>query len=186
VEPDETAETVRRAAAGDTQSWSVLVDAFSGLVWSVARSFRLDRADAEDVCQTTWEKFATSIGTLREPARAGAWLAVTARHEALRVIEVRSRTKPSGDLGWIESAWIDDGTPERIVLEREGAADRAGRARAAWEALRRLPDGCQRLLRVLSASPPPSYAEVAAALDKPIGWIGPTRRRCLDRLRSLL
>ncbi len=33
------------------------------------------------------------------------------------------------------------------------------------------------------ADMPPSYQEVAAALGMPIGAIGPTRQRCLERLR---
>jgi DNA-directed RNA polymerase specialized sigma24 family protein len=54
-----------------------------------------------------------------------------------------------------------------------------------WQAFAALPPSCQRLLRVLMADPPPSYQEAAAALGMPIGSIGPTRGRCLDRLRRL-
>jgi RNA polymerase sigma factor (sigma-70 family) len=186
VDSEEAAETVRQATAGDADAWRKLVDSFGGLVWSVARSYRLGPADAEDVAQTTWERLAQSIGKLREPGSVGSWLAVTARHEALRVAEVRARTKPSGDLTWIGSAWIDDDSPERIVLDRAGDAERTAYARRAWHLLGQLPDGCQRLLRILLATPPPTYAEVAAALDKPIGYIGPTRQRCLEKLRLLL
>jgi RNA polymerase sigma factor (sigma-70 family) len=186
VDPEDVGKLVHRAVEGDPRAWRELVEAFQGLVWSVARSFRLSRADADDVAQTTWEKFARSIGGLQEPRAAGSWLATTARREALRVVEIRARTKPVGDLAWLASAWTDDTTPERIVVAREDDAARAAFRRQVWRSLGRLPEGCQQLLRLLAATPQLSYTEIAAALARPIGYIGPTRRRCLDKLREIL
>jgi RNA polymerase sigma factor (sigma-70 family) len=186
VETDEPADLVHAAAAGDPVAWRALVKRYSPLVWSVARGCRLDRADAEDVAQTTWEKFARSVRTIRDPEHVGGWLATTARREAIRVYESRKRTTAGGDLGWIGSDRIDETTPEDLVVDRQETEERAAYAQRAWRALRRLSAGCQELLRVLMADPAPTYAEAAAALDRPIGAIGPTRRRCLDRLRELM
>jgi len=55
-----------------------------------------------------------------------------------------------------------------------------------WRGLASLSPPCRTLLRLLAADPPPSYAEVSAILDMPIGSIGPRRARCLDRLRELV
>ncbi len=81
---------------------------------------------------------------------------------------------------------VDEHSPEAAVLAAEENAAHAERVRRMWEAFQELPDRCRRLLRVLSGSPPPSYAEIAVALEMPVGSIGPTRARCLGRLRDLL
>ncbi|MDR6319125.1 RNA polymerase sigma factor [Actinoplanes couchii] len=185
MEPNETAALVHRARAGDASAWEELVRAYADLVWAVARGHRLGAADAEDVCQTTWEKFARSLGTLTDPDRAGAWLSTTARRESLRVLAARNRTPPAGDMAWIGAA-REDQTPEEIVVAADERLRDDDLASRLWEGLNRLGDGCQRLLRVMMAQPAPSYAEAAAALNVPIGYLGPTRRRCLEKLRRLV
>lgn len=185
MEPEETAGLVRRAAAGEASAWEALVRAYAGLVWAVARAHRLGAADAEDVAQTTWEKFARSLDEIKEPERAGAWLATTARRESLRVLQARGRVVPTGDLTWIGSSPTQE-SPEDLVVSRDEAGRREALAARVWRAVDQLGESCQRLLRVLMASPPPTYAEAAAALGVPIGYLGPTRRRCLDKLHQIL
>ena len=182
MDPDDVAA----AAAGDSAAWQRIVEQHTGLVWTVARSFRLDRHDAEDVAQSTWERCARSLADIREPERLGAWLATTTRREALRVVELRRRTTPSADFDWIGPDRAEAQTPEQTVVDRHAAADRAAYGSRAWALLEKLPGGCRELLRVLLSSPPPSYAEAAAALGRPIGAIGPSRRRCLEQLRTRL
>jgi len=166
---------VARAASGDQAAWDQLVDRYSGLVWAVARGHRLAAHDAADVVQTTWLKLLEHLGGLREPDRVGAWLATTARRESLGVLRRAGRQVPTGD-GW---AAVEDPAPGP-----EARAVTADRDRVLRAAVARLPDRCRTLLRVLMADPPPAYAEVAAALGMPVGSIGPTRARCLDRLRA--
>ncbi|GIF42425.1 RNA polymerase sigma factor [Actinoplanes xinjiangensis] len=184
MEPEETAALVRRAAAGDASAWEDLVRAYAGLVWSVARAYRLGRADAEDVSQTTWERFARSLDKLTDPGHAGAWLSTTARRESLRVLAARNRMVPTGDLAWIGPAREDE-SPEEIAVAADEEVRRDALAGRLWQALNQLGDNCQRLLRVLMGEPAPSYADAAAALGVPIGYLGPTRRRCLEKLRKL-
>lgn len=168
---------VASAADGDETAWSALVDAYSGLVWAVARGVGLGRADAADVSQTTWLRLAEHVRSIREPASVGAWLATTARREALRTAQAAGRSvlrdplDPSGGVADADAPTVDAGL---LAEERQAAL---------WRALRRLPMPCRSLLRLLLADPAPSYAEVSAALNMPIGSIGPTRARCLDRLR---
>jgi RNA polymerase sigma factor (sigma-70 family) len=184
MEPEETAALVRRAATGDASAWEELVQAYAGLVWSVARAYRLGRADAEDVSQTTWERFARSLDKLTDPGHAGAWLSTTARRESLRVLAARNRTVPTGDLAWIGPA-REDQSPEEMAVAADEEIRRDALAGRLWQALNQLGDNCQRLLRILMGQPPPSYADAAAALGVPIGYLGPTRRRCLEKLRKL-
>jgi RNA polymerase sigma factor (sigma-70 family) len=166
---------VRAAASGDQGAWDALVSRYVGLVWATARSYRLEDADAADVVQTTWLRLVEHLDRLRDPSAVGSWLATTARNEALRVIRVRSREVATDELD--EPA--DDSPPEMALL----AGERDLAVRAAFELLR---ERCQALLRLLAMDEPPSYEEISAALDMPIGAIGPTRSRCLEQLRRHL
>lgn len=178
AEPADRSDLVRRAECGDREAWAELVGRYTGLLWSVARSYRLGPEDSADVVQTCWLRLAGNLGRIRDGAAVGGWLATTARRECLRLLRTRAREHLS-DLDEAAQWPAEEPTPEDRVAER----DRDQRLLAA---VRRLPERDQRLLRVLAASPPPSYAEVAAALDMPIGAIGPTRARCLARLRREL
>jgi len=166
------------AADGDPDAWQRIVDQHSGLLWSIARGFRLNTADAGDAVQLTWLRLVENLDTIQEPDRLAAWLATTVRRECLQLIRRGARTQPVADLDRLGRAEpgpaADDG-----LLRREQAV-------TLWRTFARLGESCQRLLRVLMATPPPAYLEVAAALDMPIGSIGPTRQRCLARLRELV
>jgi RNA polymerase sigma factor (sigma-70 family) len=184
VDPDDTGQLVRGAAGGDEVAWRGLVERFSGLVWAVARAHRLTNADAADVFQTTWLRLAEHIRRIDQPERVGAWLATAARRECLQSLRSTARTTPTGDLDRLDTAPVVGNPTEEAVLAAEQEREDADRAAMVWRALGRLSARCRELLRVLMASPPPSYAEIAAALGLPLGSIGPTRARCLQRLRE--
>jgi RNA polymerase sigma factor (sigma-70 family) len=176
---EEPRDLLAAAAAGDQAAWDALVARYTGLLWSVARGFRLSGADAGDAVQTTWLRLVEHLDRIEDPDRLPAWLATTVRRECLRLLRKGRREQPVSD---------DDGLPD--VPDDSPPVDDAlllaERDAALWRAFDRMPDRCRTLLRVLMASPPPSYAEVSAALDLPIGSIGPTRQRCLSRLRALV
>jgi RNA polymerase sigma factor (sigma-70 family) len=161
------------------------VEGLSPLVWSVVRAHGLTEADGQEVYQTTWFRFAQHLRRIREPEKAGSWLASTARHECLKVIKAARRLAPTDDPEVLDRAG-DDRTPEQSVIDSEEAAAEAERVRQVWRAFQELGENCRRLLRVLMASPPPSYQEVSAALGIAVGSIGPIRQRCLRRLRAHL
>ena len=165
------------ARDGDESAWSELVDEFGSLVWSIARAHRLSSPDAADVSQTTWLRLAEHLTRLREPERVGGWLAATARHECLRLLRRSQRELPAGD-ELPEPSGPGVPIPAARLIRDERAA-------ALWDAFAQLPERCQSLLRVLMADNPPSYEEVSESLEMPIGSIGPTRARCLERLRRL-
>lgn len=171
-------QLLREAAGGDEHAWRTIVERFTGLVWATARAHRLATADAADVVQTTWLRLVEHLDRIREPERLGAWLATTARHECLRTIRLQGRELPSEDAEAFEGADAA-GSPDANLLTRE-------RDSALWNAFTKIADRCQRLLRLLAASDPPTYEEISAATGMPIGAIGPTRARCLDQLRRAL
>jgi RNA polymerase sigma factor (sigma-70 family) len=175
--PDWIVEHVQRAATGERDAWSRLVEEFDGMLRAVARGHRLCDADAADVAQTAWMRLAENLDRLQNPSRVGAWLATTARRECLRALRASARELP--DTEPPEPAGEDVSPIDGGLLEAE-------RCRALWSAFRRLPARDQALLRMLVAEPQPSYDEIAAALGMPIGSIGPTRGRALDRLRAEL
>jgi RNA polymerase sigma factor (sigma-70 family) len=178
IDRDEVEEQVRAAARGSQEAFDWLIECYAGLVWSVIRSHGLSDADASDVFQTTWLRLVEHLDRLREPRAVGGWLATTSRHESLRLLRLADRHRP-----------IPDETFERVE-DPSGAVDTVvedgERDAQLWAAVEGLGDRCRTLLRVLMADPPPSYEEVSAALDMPIGSIGPTRARCLHHLRERL
>ena len=169
---------VAAAAGGDAVAWETLVERYSGLMWSVARSFRLGTADAADAVQTSWLRLLEHLDRIEDPERLPAWLATTTRRECLRLLRRGRREAPADEEGVADMP--DDAAPldAALLLEERDAA--------LWRAFERISYRCQGLLRVLMASPPPSYLEVSAALDMPIGSIGPTRQRCLEQLRRVV
>lgn len=163
---------VSAARGGDADAWESLVARFTPTIQAVARGYRLDVADVEDVVQTTWATAFASIGRIRRAEAIGGWLCVTARREAARTAQRRQRELPVEEL---PDSGRSDATPENALL----VAERLETVRAA---IGRLSHRERRLLTALTHSAL-SYAEVARDLDVPVGSIGPTRDRALARLR---
>ena len=161
----EVAELVRAAAEGDQAAWNGLVDRYNGLVWSVARSHRLATADASDVVQTTWLRLVEHLGRLQDPERVGAWLATTARRECLRTLRHSARQVPTEELP--EEG--DGRAAGRRVAGRRSAIARCGRPSAGS------PSAARRCCGSWSPIRRRATTRSAAALDMPIGSIGPTR-----------
>ncbi len=176
---EDFAELLRAASLGDQDAWGRLVDRFSGLVWAVVRSFRMDAEAAADVSQTTWLRLVEHLDDIREPERLGSWLATTARRECIRTLRLAGQQVPTDQESRLEPAAPAEDEVSVSLLRDE-------RDTALWQAFESLSYRCRQLLRVLMADPPPSYAEVSAALAMPLGSIGPVRGRCLAALRDQL
>lgn len=169
-------ELLLRAAAGEREAWDALVDRFDQMVWSVARSFRLDDAAASDVAQTVWLRLIENVDRIQDPERLPGWLATTCRREALRVIKRSERSVPS-DFEYD----IEDPSPslESMMIEDE-------ETREVVQAFAELGEECQQLLRLLTVEPALSYEEIAEATGRPVGSLGPTRGRCVERLKAAI
>jgi RNA polymerase sigma factor (sigma-70 family) len=177
VDQGDVAAVVRRAAGGEEAAWHQLVESFSSLVWSVSLRQGLGRADAGEAVQMTFLRLVENLGRLREPEALGGWLATTARREAWRVSRRIAKEVPTDSTASLDVDTTDPGPEERALA--------AERARAVRQAFSRLPDRCARLLELVVILALP-YSQVASMLKMPIGSIGPTRARCLERLRALL
>lgn len=183
-EPDvadlDVAGLLRRAAVGDTRAWERLVDKFGRLIWSITRDFNLRESDAADVFQTTWMRLIEHVDRIEQADRVGSWLAATARNECLRCLAAHKRLVLTTE----EDVVLDDRAEHGTEIDEALlAGERAATVRAA---MAHLPRRGQRLLELLMADPPASYAEISHELGLPVGSIGPTRGRLLARLRLLL
>jgi RNA polymerase sigma factor (sigma-70 family) len=176
----DVAHLVRQASRGDRSAWERLVDQYSRLLWATTRDFRLSENDAADVVQGTWLRLLEHIDRIEYPERIGSWLATTARHECLRHLAAGKRVMVVQD---DHEAFKGEVSHQPDVDERLLADERA---QAVRDALSTLPSRSQRLLELLMADPPLSYTEISDQLGLPIGSIGPTRGRCLERLRLVL
>jgi RNA polymerase sigma factor (sigma-70 family) len=179
---EEAAALVAAAEQGDRQAWEQIVDAYGRLIWAIARNHRLSPGDAADVSQTTWLRLMEHLGRLTEPGRVGAWLATTARRECLRVQAKNRRTSPISDEAIIELVQLRGSDAEDV----DRALLAAERSEAVHRAIARLPAHCQEMLRLMMLDPAPTYEEIAAAIGRPVGSLGPSRRRCLEKLRVML
>jgi len=172
-----TADLVTRAKGGDSQAWDALVERFAPLIWSICRRYRLGRADAADAGQCVWLRLVDGLAAIRDPDALPGWLATTTERECIRVLRAARRPEARGqalDVENIPDKQIGMAEHELLVAERHAALR---------EALARLPPKYQCLMALLVEDPPVPYGEISARLGIPVGSIGPSRARCLDKLR---
>ena len=171
-------DLVTRARSGDQRAWDDLVERYAPLVWSICHRYQMKSTDAEDVHQVVWLQLVSQLDKIRDPGALPGWLATTTRRECVRVLRAARGPHAAESVPDIET--IPDqqtGLAEQELLVAERHA-------ALREALARLPPFCQRLIGKLIEDPPLTYAQISAALNIPVGSIGPLRARCLDRLRG--
>jgi len=172
------AELLDAARGGSDDALSRIVTEHSPLLWHIARAAGLSAGDAEDVLQTVWLRLLAHLDDIRTSAALTGWLVVTARREAWRVRAAGRKQIPA------EGEALD-ALPDRGVGPQEQVLIDDQR-RTMWVAIGQLSARCQELLRVVAFVPRPDYSAVAAELGMPIGSVGPTRGRCLAKLRVLL
>lgn len=170
-----------RCRREDSQAWSSLVMRFQSLVYSVARRYRLNEDDAADVFQTTFAALFRSIDRIEDGRSLPRWLAVTASRESLRAIRISGKYALAGD----ESLNLDE-VVQAEELGAEANAIQAEKLDQLRTAILRLGGRCPELLTELYSSEEPAYADIAGRVGIPIGAIGPTRGRCLEKLRKKL
>lgn len=167
-----------RARAGDRSALDEMVRELNPLLWHVARSQGLGQEEAADVVQTSWLHLLRQLPEIRTPQAVTAWLVTATRREAWQVLR-RSRRQVPHEAGTFQAT--PDTAPE---VDEKMLTDE--RDRILWRHFRQLSARCQALLRVVAHADRPDYAAVAEALGMPRGSIGPTRGRCLAKLREAL
>ena len=160
---------------GDVRAMDELVDLLTPVLWHTARAQGVSDGVAQDSVQTAWLRLVENAERIKDSQAVMGWLIVTVRRETWRVHKAHGR----------EDHDIDENVPDvvpdpsTLVLRREGH-------RVLWRHFQDLPEKCQALLRVIAFADRPDYAAVSEALKMPVGSIGPTRGRCLAKLRTAL
>lgn len=183
-----TGVATRAAAAfaayqgGDRERMGELVDLLTPLLWHTARSQRLDPQASEDVIQTAWIRLVERAESIEDPQAVLAWLLTTVRREAWRVLRQEGRALPTDELPETEP----DSPTAAAPLDPAVAAVLNDDQRRLWSHVATLSQRCQALLRIVAFVDRPDYTAVSEALGMPVGSIGPTRGRCLAKLRAAL
>lgn len=180
---DGTVESLATRAAGafsayrdgDVRAMDELVDLLTPVLWHTARAQGVSDGVAQDAVQTAWLRLVENAERIKDSQAVMGWLIVTVRRETWRVHKAHGREDHDID----ES--LPDSTPDpsTLVLRQEGH-------RVLWRHFQDLPEKCQALLRVIAFADRPDYAAVSESLKMPMGSIGPTRGRCLAKLRTAL
>lgn len=172
------ADLLRACRSGDANAWERLLEQYERLIFSIALNYGLTPDDAADITQITFTILLQSLDTLPDDVRLAGWLATVARRHTWRMLATRRREAVGADADLAENEALGGRVDHRERSEQ-----------AAWLAhgLRLLDERCSRLLLALYFDDQqPSYAEIAAQLNMPLGSLGPTRARCLEQMKRLL
>lgn len=175
---DRRARLYRAAREGDRRAQWELFEDLNELLWRVARRTGLDRESAADAVQTAWLRLWLPENELENPRALTKWLMVTVKREAWRMAGGARRELTTDP---IEFRRLADGPPDPA-----GEAEREFEHEAVRRAFLAQPERCRRILAYVAAADRPDYGDIAEALGMKRGSIGPTRGRCLDRLRKAL
>lgn len=175
---DRAADSFARWRDGDARAMDELVRTMTPVLWHVVRAYGLDSMLAEDVVQITWLTLVRRHESIHDAHAVAGWLTTCARRQAWRTGQVHQRVRPTDDIVLAPLLPDDESAEDRAQL--------ADRDRRLWGAVGVLDDRCRRLLRIVAFEERPDYAHIANDLSMPIGSIGPTRQRCLGKLRTAL
>ena len=177
---DDLDRLLERCKRSDGEAWSSLVERFKGLVYSVPKRMGLNDDDAADVFQHTFQALYSNLDRIDNPQYLPRWLAVTASRESIRLRRIQARVPVGGDAMDLEQVLADD---ERSAEETSIASTQAEEVR---KALGRMAERCRTLLTLLFLEEENSYQAISEQVGIPVGAIGPTRARCLAKLREML
>jgi RNA polymerase sigma factor (sigma-70 family) len=175
-------ELIAACRRGDAEAWQVLVLRYQRLIYTIPIRGGLDEQQAAEVFQTVFARLVENLPRIEQPDRLQAWLVTTAKRETWRLTRRQRQAAISLSVDDEESQELPDDAPlpQEVVQKLE-------EQHMVRMALERLENPCRTLLNALFYQDnPPAYSELAASLGIPTGSIGPTRARCLQKLRSLL
>jgi RNA polymerase sigma factor (sigma-70 family) len=170
---------IKECLAGNEEAWSLLIDKYKALIYSIPVKYGLPPHESADVFQSTCMELLTRLPQLREPRALPKWLMQVAHHQCFRVKRQQQRLVSS-------DAELDLPEPETPAIA-ETLLQQSQEEQMLREALGTLTPQCRRLVELLFfETPPRPYTEVAAELGLALGSIGFTRQKCIERLRRNL
>ncbi len=179
------AELIAACRDGDEAAWETLVQRYQRLVYAIPRRSGMAEEQAAEVFQRTFVRLVESLERISQPDRLSAWLITTAKRETWRLSQRERATITLSSLSEEDEEEFDLPDKESAPLDEDLVA--LERQHAIRTALASLDERCRTLLTLLYyRETPPSYADIARQLGTSEGSIGPTRARCLEKLRKLL
>jgi RNA polymerase sigma factor (sigma-70 family) len=181
----EDEDLLRACLGGEELAWNELIDRYSALIYSIPLKYGLGDADAADVFQSVWVTLLEKLGSIRAPRGLAAWIITTTSRQCLAVARQRRRDQQRSMAVRVATADVElvdpDLLPEEELLGLE-------RERVIRMAIKQLPEACRHLIDALFTDGPDhtSYQRLADSLGMPMNSLGPTRARCLEKLRRLL
>ena len=170
---------VKECLAGNEDAWSLLIEKYKTLIYSIPVKYGLLPHEAADVFQSTCMELLTRLPSLREPRALPKWLMQVAHHQCYRVKRQQQR---------LVSRDAEPGLPHpETPAIAEKLVQQTQEEQILREAMGTLTAQCRRLVELLFfETPPRPYTEVAAELGLALGSIGFTRQKCMERLRRNL
>lgn len=162
-----------------------LVQVMTPVLWHVVRACGLHEDDARDVVQSTWLALVRNRDHIDDPQAIASWLTISARREAWRVAR-RGRAQTSTDPEVLQDVDLDRSDLATYSVDPAESAAATDENQRLWQAVAKLDERCQKLLRIVAFEQRPDYRTIATELDMKVGSIGPTRSRCLQKLRTHL
>lgn len=171
-------ELVSLCLKGDGQAWASLITRYRRLIYSIPVRFSFSPADSSDVFQDVCLKLLEHLQDLKDESKVSAWLITTTTRQCIHTKSMKYRTTGT-DEEMDEPADPSENLEEvRIQAEQQ---------QTVRDAVEQLPGRCKALIEMLYFDPRAlNYEEISATLGMPVASIGPTRARCLDKLRTLL
>lgn len=164
-------DLIEHCLAGDQAAWQDLVNKYQRLVYSVAHTLCPQPEDVSDVFQQVWMELYQQLAQLRQVKALPAWLITVTRRRSYALIRSKHGSEQLNEE-------LPDLTRRLEAIEHEHAVERG---------LTQLPERCRRLIDLLYfRMDEPSYAEISKEMKMPVSSVGPTRSRCLEKLRKLL
>lgn len=186
LKPDADRALVKACLAGDSQAWEALILRYQRLIYSIPIRAGFSPVDAADIFQSVCLKLLEKLSTLRKQEKISSWLMTTATRECWRVVERRRREAGPRiyDEDYEQDIAGSLASEEPLADQQRITFERQQRVREAIEAL---PERCRSLITLLFYSKEePSYADIARQIKVPVNSVGPTRARCLQKLKRIL
>jgi RNA polymerase sigma factor (sigma-70 family) len=173
------ARIVKECLSGSEEAWSLLIDKYKALIYSIPVKYNLSRQEAADVFQATCTELLIRLPELREPRALPKWLMQVAHHECYRMKRMNQR---------VVSRDAEPNLPEpKIPPIAETLVQQTQEEQFLREAMTALTPQCRRLVELLFfETPSRPYTEVAEELGLAVGSIGFTRQKCIERLKRHL
>jgi RNA polymerase sigma factor (sigma-70 family) len=182
--PDDR-DLVSRCLAGEEAAWETLVRRYQRLIYSIPIRYGLKEETAADVFQSVCMLLLEHLGSLKDRGKLASWIITTTTRECWRVSHRLRREAPIGEMGEDDERFVPEVADDHPLAEEEQI--RFEEQHQVREAVQALPERCRRLVELLYYDESrPSYEEISRRMEMPVPSIGPTRARCLEKLRKLL